>query len=143
MIVTLTLNPSLDRTVDVESLERGAVVRTSEPTLEPGGKGVNVTRALHAKGTWCSGTFTATPEATALCTAAHLTGDSVPVLARVSNGSGHPRNAEYEFDVRGLAVRGELGDAGPALAIAPIALIGLHHRFGHQVTLQFAAQPGE
>ena len=39
MIVTLTLNPSLDRTVDVESLDRGAVIRTSDPVLEPGGKG--------------------------------------------------------------------------------------------------------
>ena len=50
MIVTLTLNPSLDRTVDVESLDRGAVIRTSDPVLEPGGKGVNVTRALIANG---------------------------------------------------------------------------------------------
>ncbi len=50
MIVTLTLNPSVDRTVDVDALERGAVVRTSEPVLEPGGKGVNVTRALSANG---------------------------------------------------------------------------------------------
>jgi 1-phosphofructokinase len=50
VIVTLTLNPSLDRTVDVESLERGAVIRTSNPLLEPGGKGVNVTRALSANG---------------------------------------------------------------------------------------------
>ena len=50
MIVTLTLNPSLDRTVDVDALDRGAVVRTSEPVLEPGGKGVNVSRALHANG---------------------------------------------------------------------------------------------
>jgi 1-phosphofructokinase len=50
VIVTLTLNPSLDRTVDVDALERGAVIRTSEPVLEPGGKGVNVTRALSANG---------------------------------------------------------------------------------------------
>lgn len=50
MIVTLTLNPSLDRTVEVERLERGGVLRTSEPVLEPGGKGVNVTRALTANG---------------------------------------------------------------------------------------------
>jgi len=50
VIVTLTLNPSVDRTVDVDALERGAVVRTSEPVLEPGGKGVNVTRALSANG---------------------------------------------------------------------------------------------
>lgn len=50
MIVTLTLNPSLDRTVEVDRLERGAVLRTSDPVLEPGGKGVNVTRALTANG---------------------------------------------------------------------------------------------
>ena len=50
MIVTLTLNPSLDRTIEVDRLERGAVLRTSEPILEPGGKGVNVTRALTANG---------------------------------------------------------------------------------------------
>ena len=50
MIVTVTLNPSLDRTLEVESFERGAVLRTSEPVLEAGGKGVNVTRALSANG---------------------------------------------------------------------------------------------
>jgi 1-phosphofructokinase len=50
VIVTVTLNPSLDRTLEVESFDRGAVLRTSEPTLEAGGKGVNVTRALAANG---------------------------------------------------------------------------------------------
>ena len=50
MIVTVTLNPSLDRTLVIDDLERGAVLRTSEPTLEPGGKGVNVTRVLTANG---------------------------------------------------------------------------------------------
>lgn len=50
MIVTLTLNPSLDRTLEVEALDRGVVLRTSSPTLEAGGKGVNVTRALCANG---------------------------------------------------------------------------------------------
>jgi 1-phosphofructokinase len=50
VIVTVTLNPSLDRTLEIESLERGAVLRASDPTLEAGGKGVNVTRALTANG---------------------------------------------------------------------------------------------
>ncbi len=50
MIVTVTLNPSLDRTLEVDSLERGAILRTSHPTLEAGGKGVNVTRALTING---------------------------------------------------------------------------------------------
>ena len=50
MIITVTLNPSLDRTLEVGRLERGVVLRTTTPTLEPGGKGVNVTRALAANG---------------------------------------------------------------------------------------------
>ncbi len=50
MIITLTLNPSLDRTVEVERLERGAVIRGVSSRVEPGGKGVNVTRALLANG---------------------------------------------------------------------------------------------
>ncbi|MEQ1736240.1 MAG: 1-phosphofructokinase [Rhodoglobus sp.] len=50
MIVTVTLNPSLDRTLEVERLVRGSVLRTSSPTLEAGGKGVNVSRALSANG---------------------------------------------------------------------------------------------
>jgi len=50
VIVTVTLNPSLDRTLELDGLERGSVLRTSTPTLEAGGKGVNVTRALTANG---------------------------------------------------------------------------------------------
>jgi len=51
MIVTLTLNPSLDRAVDVEDLVRGEVIRATRTRLDPGGKGVNVSRALLANGT--------------------------------------------------------------------------------------------
>jgi 1-phosphofructokinase len=50
MIITVTLNPSLDRTVEVERVERGAVIRGLSSRVEPGGKGVNVTRALLANG---------------------------------------------------------------------------------------------
>ncbi|WP_314100812.1 1-phosphofructokinase family hexose kinase [uncultured Frigoribacterium sp.] len=46
----MTLNPSLDRTVEVSRLDRGDVVRTGAPLLEPAGKGVNVARALTAHG---------------------------------------------------------------------------------------------
>jgi 1-phosphofructokinase len=48
MILTLTLNPSLDRTVEVGSLIRGAVIRATATHRDPGGKGVNVSRALLA-----------------------------------------------------------------------------------------------
>ncbi|WP_419818344.1 1-phosphofructokinase family hexose kinase [Glaciibacter flavus] len=51
MIVTLTVNPSLDRTVQLDGeLARGAVQRALETREDPGGKGVNVTRALRASG---------------------------------------------------------------------------------------------
>ncbi|MEV0055101.1 1-phosphofructokinase [Saccharopolyspora shandongensis] len=48
MIVTVTPNPSLDRTVQVNRLVPGAVHRTLRTRLDPGGKGVNVARALAA-----------------------------------------------------------------------------------------------
>lgn len=50
MIVTLTLNPSLDRTFEVDTLERGQVNRVTRATSEAAGKGVNVARALDANG---------------------------------------------------------------------------------------------
>ena len=51
MIVTVTLNPSLDRTLAVAELARGEVVRADSTLEDPGGKGVNVTRFLTAHGT--------------------------------------------------------------------------------------------
>lgn len=50
MIVTVTLNPSLDRTLRVQGLRRGAVQRALDSSTDPGGKGVNVARALSAHG---------------------------------------------------------------------------------------------
>ncbi|MGY1811500.1 1-phosphofructokinase family hexose kinase [Blastococcus sp. SYSU D00820] len=50
-VVTLTANPSLDRTLALPgALERGSVVRLAPSSTEPGGKGVNVARALAAAG---------------------------------------------------------------------------------------------
>lgn len=50
MIVTLTPNPSLDRTITVDDLRRGEVLRATSSRLDPGGKGVNVSRVLAAHG---------------------------------------------------------------------------------------------
>lgn len=50
MIVTLTLNPSVDRTVEVDTLARGAVTRALGGRVDPGGKGINVSRALASHG---------------------------------------------------------------------------------------------
>jgi 1-phosphofructokinase len=51
VIVTVTPNPSIDRTVTLGTpLTRGAVHRITSATTEPGGKGVNVARALTLAG---------------------------------------------------------------------------------------------
>ena len=51
MIVTLTANPSHDRTVTLaEPLERGAVQRAEAVLSQAGGKGVNISRASVAAG---------------------------------------------------------------------------------------------
>jgi catalase len=75
-------------------------------------------RALHAKGIWCEATFTATDEATRLCRAAHFSGEPVPALVRLSNGSGDPESNDANREPRGLAVklRPEGGDETDMLA---------------------------
>ena len=52
-------------------------------------------RAVHAKGVFCRGTFTAAPQARELTRAAHMQGEPVDVLARFSNGSGNPEDAGH------------------------------------------------
>lgn len=73
-------------------------------------------RAAHAKGSCCTGTFTATPDAANLTRAAHMQGEPVPVTIRFSNGSGAPAMPDYaRGDGRGVAVKfhvpgGEVAD---------------------------------
>ncbi|MBI9114102.1 1-phosphofructokinase family hexose kinase [Sanguibacter suaedae] len=50
MIITLTPNPSLDRTYEVPTLVAGEVNRAVTTHVDAGGKGINVTRALAAGG---------------------------------------------------------------------------------------------
>ena len=50
MIVTVTLNPSVDRTLFVDDLKLGSVNRVDLKAVDPGGKGVNVSRAVKAFG---------------------------------------------------------------------------------------------
>ncbi|MGW0515200.1 1-phosphofructokinase [Streptomyces olivaceoviridis] len=50
MILTVTPNPSLDRTYEVQALKRGEVIRAETERMDPGGKGVNVSRAVAAAG---------------------------------------------------------------------------------------------
>ena len=48
MIVTVTPNPSIDRTVEVAAIVPGGVARSLSRRVQPGGKGINVARALLA-----------------------------------------------------------------------------------------------
>jgi 1-phosphofructokinase len=50
MILTVTPNPSLDRTYELPGLARGAVLRAGADRVDPGGKGVNLSRAVAAAG---------------------------------------------------------------------------------------------
>ncbi|WP_405798257.1 1-phosphofructokinase [Streptomyces sp. NBC_01506] len=50
MILTVTPNPSLDRTYEIPALHRGEVLRATVERMDPGGKGVNVSRAVAAAG---------------------------------------------------------------------------------------------
>jgi 1-phosphofructokinase len=46
VIVTVTPNPSVDRTLAIPALRRGEIVRVTATAVEAGGKGINVARAL-------------------------------------------------------------------------------------------------
>ena len=50
MILTVTLNPSLDEWVALERLQAGALNRADSASRYPGGKGINVSRVLHELG---------------------------------------------------------------------------------------------
>lgn len=51
MIITITLNPAIDRTLIVDdSIEFGAVNSVSQSYVEVGGRGINVSRAIRALG---------------------------------------------------------------------------------------------
>ena len=62
-------------------------------------------RALHTKGSWARGTFTASPEAARLSRAAYLQGDEIATLVRFSNAGGDPEAADYARDARGIALK--------------------------------------
>jgi len=74
-------------------------------------------RAL-ARGIGFRGQFTATADAAALITAEHFQGDAIPVVVRLSNGSGNPyqndRASTKNGSVLGLAVRFGLPSGGVA-----------------------------
>lgn len=71
-ILTLTLNPALDMASDVAHLVPDEKLRCTDPRLDPGGGGLNVSRAIHALG----------GESLALVALGGLTGDRLAELIR-------------------------------------------------------------
>ncbi|MES2328403.1 MAG: 1-phosphofructokinase family hexose kinase [Bacteroidota bacterium] len=49
-IITLTLNPALDKTISIEQLVPDKKLRTKYSQVQPGGGGINVSRAMHKLG---------------------------------------------------------------------------------------------
>ena len=50
MIITLTLNPAIDKTVEVKALKPGELVRVNSVREDAGGKGINVSKTIHGEG---------------------------------------------------------------------------------------------
>lgn len=50
MIVTVTINPAIDKTVEVDSLARGGLNRIKRTVYDAGGKGINVSKTIKALG---------------------------------------------------------------------------------------------
>jgi catalase len=80
-------------------------------------------RAVHAKGTVCRGSFTATAEAARLSRAAHLQGDPIETTIRFSNASGDPNASDaHPIAGRGMAVKFHL-PGGEATDIVSVPLV--------------------
>ncbi|MBL9052626.1 MAG: 1-phosphofructokinase family hexose kinase [Tabrizicola sp.] len=71
-ILTLTLNPALDMATEVHEIVPGQKLRCTEPLLDPGGGGLNVSRAIKALG----------GDSLALVAIGGLTGDRLAGLIR-------------------------------------------------------------
>lgn len=50
MIITVTMNPAIDKTVDIDRLERGDLNRIKRVELDAGGKGINVSKTIKELG---------------------------------------------------------------------------------------------
>lgn len=120
MIVTLTANPSLDRTVELPApLARGEVQRAVAVHQHSGGKGVNVSRALVASGL---DTVAVLPGGDSDPVLAGLLDDGVPYAALPISEPLRSNVTLTEPD----GVTTKINEPGPELSVAEQeALIGL------------------
>lgn len=111
MITTLTPNPSFDRTLSVERLERGGVARASTVRVECAGKGVNVARALNINGYAARAVFPANDN-DAAAFAASLAEDDAAVQAVPIRGAIRTNITLTEPD----GTTTKINEPGPALS---------------------------
>ena len=110
MIVTVTPNPSIDRTLEIDRLERGALIRAKRSTAEAAGKGVNVSCALAAQGV---ATVAVLPLAEdSATTYLRLLADATPISAVPIAGSIRTNVSVVEAD----GTLTKLNEPGPELA---------------------------
>lgn len=58
-IITLTLNPALDKSTSIDKLEPESKLRCEQPVYEPGGGGINISRVLKRLGAESTAVFAA------------------------------------------------------------------------------------
>ncbi len=148
-ILTVTLNPALDISVDAPNVAPGGKIRVGQPVAEPGGGGINVSRAIRLLG----------GQSQALAALGGLTGAKLKRLLRaegvallVHRIEGESRQnltvtdtgdgAQYRFTMPGPEWRGDQGDAMQQAIAAQLASRGLAVLSGSQppgVPAAFAA----
>jgi len=140
MIVTVTANPSLDRTIELSSsLERGEVQRSLSGSEQPGGKGVNVSRALIASRLETVAILPGADTDPMLITlrAAHTPTAGVPIAGRV-------RSNVTITEPDGTTTK--INEPGPQLTAADdaalIELVVAHARHADWVVLAGSLPPG-
>ena len=118
MIVTLTPNPGFDRTMLVERVEVGEVNRSSQTTVEAGGKGINVAHALASAGLASTAVFPANAADSAALRA--LLGDHLDSMAiEVSPIAEAVRSNLSVIESDGTTTK--FNEAGPTLSADEVA----------------------
>lgn len=133
-IATVTLNPALDVNTATEEVRPTHKLRCTEPTIEPGGGGINVARVLHALGGKVTALFPSGGAAGATVEKL-LQGSGVPIAPVPIAGTTRESmtidetstGEQYRFVLPGPALSGEavaaLFDALAGLAERPVCLV--------------------
>ncbi|CAM3022690.1 1-phosphofructokinase family hexose kinase [Actinomyces slackii] len=120
MILTLTPNPSLDRTVTLPGpLQRGGVNRLASVTVEPGGKGVNVARVLAYSGQPATAVLPAAPHDPLLGAIEELGLDELSALPVAVTGAARINTAVTEPD----GTTTKLNEPGSGLAAQEVEAV--------------------